>query len=424
MRQSIAIIGTGAAGLACGHFLNKSYDLTFYEQNDYVGGHANTAVIKESTETVYTDTAFIIFNDENYPLFSRLLRELDVAKISCSMGFSFRILPTGWEYNTKGLSWVPTNLRNLFDRKFLNLLKETRKFYLEATEIFREQHYHDYSIADYVTEKGYSDEFVHYYLIPIIAVVWSIPPKDMLAYPALMMIEFLKNHGAFQGIFGRKRWNTVKGGSRSYRDKVIEPFKSKIRLNCAVTKVTRQNGQAQVFDNHGQTQTFDRIILACHADQALRILGDAGELERDVLGSFRYSKNTAVLHTDHSLLPEKRSLWSGWNYLVEANDSDEISASFTYHMNKLQRVSKQRDYFVTINDTGRIDPNKILNEFQYEHPIFDLTAIRGQKKLALLNENDVTQFCGSYFKNGFHEDAFRSGIEVCRRITGEKIWED
>lgn len=420
---SLAIIGTGVAGMACGHFLHDKFDLTVFEQNDYVGGHANTAVIEEPDETVFTDTAFVIFNDQNYPLFNRLLTELDVPSITCPMGFSFKILPIGWEYNTKGLSWIPTNLKNLLDHRFFSLLRETGRFYREAIEIFHESKYQDYSIADYVTEKGYSHDFLHHYLIPIIAVVWSIPPKDMLDYPALTMIEFLKNHGAFQGIFGQKRWRTVKGGSGTYRDKLIAPFKNKILLRCAATRVTRNNGKVQISDRHGMTREFDHIIMAAHADQSLKLLSDPTDLEQKVLSSFRYINNKVILHTDTSIMPNKRHMWAGWNYLVENDNDGKPISSFTYYMNKLQKVSKHKDYFVTVNDTGQVDPAKILRENDYEHPIFDLTAINAQARLPQLNENGVTYFCGSYFKHGFHEDAFRSGLEVCRKITGESIWE-
>jgi len=421
-KPTVAVIGTGAAGMACGHFLHKDYQLTFFEQNDYIGGHANTAIIQGDAETVHTDTAFIIFNDENYPLFSRMLHELEVETLQCPMGFSIKILSNGWEYNTRGLSWTPTNLLQLFDWRFVKMLRETGRFYRQALEIYTEQKYHEYSIADYLKEKDYSDDFLHHYLIPILAVVWSIPPKDMLDYPALTMIEFLKNHGAFQGLTGRKRWSTVKKGSGSYRDKIIQPFKDQIEVGNAATQVTRNNGRAQVTDSRGKCREFDHLILAAHADQSLRLLADPSAQERTLLSNFRYSKNTVTLHTDKSLLPKRRYMWAGWNYLVEQKQG-ETASSFTYYMNDLQQVSKKTDYFVTVNDTGRINAENIIREYDYEHPIFDLPVIKAQPHLHELNENGVTFFCGSYFKYGFHEDAFRSGVEVCRKLTGKKIWE-
>ncbi len=419
-QSKIAIIGTGAAGMACGHFLHKNYDITLFEQNDYVGGHANTAILETNDETVYTDTAFVIFNEENYPLFTRMLKELDVASIQCSMGFSFKIMQTGWEYNSKGLTWIPTNLKNLLDPRFRKLLKETGRFYKEATEIYREKTYADYSIAQYLEEKGYSKDFIDFFLIPVIAVVWSIPPEDMLDYPALTMIDFLENHGAFQGLFGQKRWRTIKNGSQSYKQKLIAPFKDKIQLNNKVVSVKRQNGQASITDSAGQTHQFDRVILACHADQALALLTDPTADELLTLGAFRYNQSHIILHTDSAILPAKRSMWAGWNYLTEADGR----SSFSYYMNKLQRVSKKQDYFITLNDTGRINPDKILREYDYEHPIFDNAAVQAQADVPALNDNGISYFCGSYTRYGFHEDAFRSGVEVCRKITGEPIWAD
>ena len=422
-QKSIAIIGTGAAGMACGYFLHKKYNLTLYEQNDYIGGHANTAIVENQGETIYSDTAFVIYSAENYPLFNRLLNELNVPSIKCPMDFSLNVIPSGWEYNTRGLSYVPTNIKNLLEPKFRAMLKETGRFYRQATEIINDPVYHNYSIADYIKEKGYSKIFLENYLIPILAVVWSIPPNKMLDYPALTMIEFLKHHGAFQGMFGRKRWRTVFKGSGSYRDKITESFKGCIRTECAVTRVTRKKDKVEITDNQNQKSSYDKVIFACHADQVLRTLTDANPLELEVLGAFEYTQSTVVLHTDSSIMPKKRSLWAGWNYVADYDNNGILKSSFSYYMNKLQNVSQRHDYFVTVNPWGRIDENKILRQYEYEHPLFDMAAIDAQKNLPKLNDNGVSFFCGSYFGYGFHEDAFRSGVEVCRKITGEPIWE-
>lgn len=410
--------------MACGYFLHKDHDLTVFEQNDYPGGHANTAIIEEHDETVHTDTAFVIFNDENYPLFNRLLDELKVESIQCPMDFSINVVPSGWVYNTRGLSYVPTSLGNLVNADFRAMLRETGRFYREATEILDEPRYHDYSIARYVTEKGYSESFLKNFLIPILAVVWSIPPGEMLEYPALTMIEFLKNHGAFQGILGKKRWRTVARGSGSYRDRVIAHFRDRIRLGTAVTRVRSRSDGVEILDSSGNRQVFDRVILACHADQALRIIDDPTRRETELLGAFDYTKSKVLLHTDKSIMPENKRLWAGWNYIADIDSAGEMRSSFSYYMNKLQKVSKKRDYFVTVNPWGRIDPSLILREYDYEHPLFDLKAITAQPQLAELNQNGRRYFCGSYFRYGFHEDAFRSGVEVCRNITGLPIWED
>ncbi len=423
-QESIAIIGTGAAGMACGHFLHERFNITLYEQNDYIGGHANTAIIQNSDETVFTDTAFVIFNDENYPLFNRLLNELKVPSIRCPMDFSINVIPSGWTYNTRGLSYVPSNLKNLLIPEFRSMLRETGRFYKEAIEILNDPQYHQYSISDYVREKGYSDNFLNNFLIPILAVVWSIPPDEMLEYPALTMIEFLRNHGAFQGIFGKKRWSTVAKGSGSYRDKIIAPYKDRIKLQCSVSHVRRNKQNVDIIDSNGETKTYDRVIFACHADQALKILSDPSEQEKQALAAFQYTKSKVLLHTDESIMPENKRLWAGWNYIVDRDENGTLRSSFSYFMNKLQKVSKKQNYFVTVNPWDRIDPDKILREYNYEHPLFDLAAIQAQDQLPALNQNAHSYFCGSYFKYGFHEDAFRSAIEVCRTITGEPIWEN
>lgn len=409
--------------MACGHFLQAGYDLTFYEQNNYVGGHANTAIIEGDEETVYTDTAFVIFNDENYPLFNRLLNELKVESIRCPMDFSINVIPSGWEYNTRGLTYIPSNLTNLLDPRFRSMLKETGRFYKQATEIIHESHYHHYSIADYVKEKGYSENFLENFLLPILAVVWSIPPRKMLEYPALTMIQFLNNHGAFQGLFGRKRWRTVAKGSGSYRDKIIAPFKDRIRMQCAATCVTRAGVRIEITDSRGETLRYDKVIFACHANQALKCLVDPDPMEKEILGAFQYTASKVLVHTDSSIMPRNQRLWAGWNYYVDYGSDGEILSSFSYYMNKLQKVSRKKNYFVTVNPWGRIDERKILREYDYEHPLFDIHAIRAQQHLATLNENGRSYFCGSYFRYGFHEDAFRSGLEVCRNIAGKAIRE-
>ena len=241
-------------------------------------------------------------------MFNRLLKELDVASIKCPMDFSLNIIPSGWQYNTKGLSYIPTNPKNLLDPRFRAMLKETGRFYREAIQIVNEPRYHHHSIADYIKEKGYSDTFLNNYLIPILAVIWSIPPKEMLEYPALTMIQFLKNHGAFQGIFGRKRWRTVAKGSGSYRDKVIAPFKHRIQLKCTVNRIARQQGKVEIGDDSGQTNLYDRVIFACHADQALRCLADPTQQESEILGAFTYTPSKVLLHTDDNIMPPKKSL--------------------------------------------------------------------------------------------------------------------
>lgn len=421
-RPTVAIIGTGAAGLACGHFLHDRFDLTLYEKNDYVGGHANSVTVSYGGETVRFDTAFVVFNNAAYPLFMRLLEELKVPNRYCPMSFSFQIEPDGLQYMTHGLSYCFCDLKNLRSWRFLKMLFEMVKFHRQAREVLTEPQYRELSIAAYLSARGYSDDLLQRFLIPLIAVTWSLPPEEMLAYPVLTLVEFLDHHGALQGVMGRKHWRTVVNGSRSYVDRIAEPFRDRILMNRGVTRVRRGNGAVEVEDDRGERRRFDHLILACHADQALALLADPTPDERELLGRFRYHRSRVLVHTDTSLMPRNRRHWAGWNYHVEYDRDRRPRSSTTYHMNTLQKVSETTDYFVTFGDTSRVDTSKVLKALSYEHPIFDLAAIHAQAKLHTLHQNGRTFFCGSYFKFGFHEDAFRAGVEVCRALTGEPIW--
>ncbi len=265
-------------------------------------------------------------------------------------------------------------------------------------------------------EKGYSDNFFYKFLVPISSAVWSTPPDLMLKFPAVTLVRFFKNHG-FMGLKGHYQWRTVVEGSQRYREKILMPFKDKILLNNPVKEIRRQSSQVFVIDSRGEKREYDKIILASHADESLKILGDPTQQERDLLSKFTYQKNRATLHTDESMMPKEKRAWSSWNYRI-----GEKQPSTIYWMNNLQQVSEKKDYFVSINDSGEVDPSKVLWDSEYTHPIYNVDSIQAQKKLSELNKNGFVFFCGSYFKYGFHEDALISGIEVARVITGKSIW--
>lgn len=423
-KSKVAIIGTGAAGLACGYVLHKHYDITLYEQNDYVGGHANSVTAEHNGESVRFDTAFVVFNNVAYPNFIRILDELKVPSMYCPMSFSYQIMPKGLQYKTHGLTYCFCDLANITNLRFLRMLYEMFKFYRQAPKVLHDARYRNYSIQQYIRENNYSDEFLHDFLIPLIAVTWSVPPEKMLAYPIYTLIDFLAGHGALQGVTGGMHWRTVVNGSRSYVEKITALFPERIFTNRGVNRVSRRNGQVQITDVNGQQDRYDQVIFACHADQALAMLDDPSELEQRLLSKFQYSSSRVVVHTDSSLMPKKKRHWAGWNYYVRYRDAQDLNppSSFTYHMNTLQCVSKQNDYFVTIGDTSRVNEHTILREFLYQHPTFDVDAAQAQTELHLLNQNGHSFYCGSYFKFGFHEDAFRSGVEACRALAGESIW--
>ena len=418
---SIAIIGTGIAGMGCGHFLHRKHDITLFEQNDYVGGHTNTVTVDEDGMPIHIDTGFMVYNEVTYPNLTRLFRALDVPTVETSMSFSVQHVPSGIEYCGSGLSGLFGQRKNLLNPRFYRLLLHINRFNKEATEILDNPHYVDYTLKQYIAEKHYSGDFLQRYLLPMSSAVWSTPPEKMLDFPAVTLVRFFHNHG-FLGLGTQHQWRTVSGGSRVYRDLMIKPFLQRIRLRMPVRRVFRQAQEAVVETADGSRQTFDKVIFASHADQTLKMLTDASEQERRLLKEFKYQTNIATLHTDARVMPKNRRIWSSWNYRIETDASGAASPSTIYYMNSLQKVSRKKDYFVSIDDPGTVKPDQVLMRITYEHPLYTPLSAAAQAELTWLNETGPVYFCGSYFRYGFHEDAFTSAIRLCERITGENVW--
>ncbi len=418
---SIAIIGTGIAGMGCGHFLHRKFDITMFEQNDYAGGHTNTVTVDEDGIAIPIDTGFIVYNEVTYPNLTRLFRELDVRTTETSMSFSSQHVPSRLEFSGSGLSGLFGQRKNLFCPSFWRLLLAINRFNREAPEIIDDARYAGHTLSRYVAEKNYSEDFLNKYLIPMSSAVWSTPAEKMLNFPAMTLVRFFKNHG-FLGLDTQHQWRTVVGGSRSYRDRLIAPFRERIRLNSRVRSVARQNGGVVLETADGSRQAFDKVIFASHADQTLDMLADAGADERRLLGEFKYQRNTATLHTDSRVMPGHRRNWSSWNYRIEANADGVLIPSIVYYMNSLQRVSQKKDYFISIGDPGSVQPGRILKTIVYEHPLYTAGAVAAQKELRSLNKPGPVYYCGSYFRYGFHEDALTSAIEVSEDVRGGKVW--
>ena len=417
--ESIAIIGTGIAGMGCGHFLHNEYELDFYEQNSYVGGHTNTVNVQEEGKEIPIDTGFIVFNNITYPNLVRLFTELKVEVKPTNMSFGVQYLPTGLEYNSLNLF---AQKKNYFSISFWKMLFEIKRFYDEAEEVLTMEKYASYSLMDYAKEKNYSNAFIYKYVVPMSSALWSTPTDITLQYPVRALVHFFKNHGML-GINAQFQWYTVHNGSHQYRDKLIAPFKNRIRLNQRVKRVIREGGKAKVMTADGSEKTYDKVIFACDADQALRLIENPTALERRLLSPFDYQKNIATLHTDEAIMPKIQSTWSAWNYRVQEINGQHTSTT-VYDMNRLQQVSKNRNYFVSINDHGVIDQSKVLRTIEYEHPIFTPATAKSQLELHQLNENGVSFFCGSYFRFGFHEDAFTSAVQLCTRLLGRDPWRE
>jgi len=415
-----AIIGTGIAGMGCAHFLHPQDDLTIYEQNDYVGGHTNTVTVDEEGKPVYVDTGFMVFNFKTYPNLCKLFDEIKAPIKKTDMSFSVQHLPTGLEYSGSSMNHLFAQRKNIFNLKFIKMLMQVGRFNRESVKILDDPKYANYSIGQYVKEFGFGEEMLWKYLVPMSSAVWSTPMEQMLDFPAVTLIRFFLNHG-FLGLDTQHQWYTLVNGSQSYREILIKPFKDRIKTNCKAVKVVRENGKVIVRASDGSTETFDRVIIAAHGDQALNMLGNPTGEEQRLLSNFKYQYNKAVLHTDSSIMPKAKLAWSSWNYSINRKDGKLVPTTI-YWMNSLQQVSDKKDYFVSINPHDNIDPKKIIKELDYEHPLFDVPAFNAQAELHKLNETGPVYFCGSYFKYGFHEDAFASAVKLCGHLLRRGIY--
>lgn len=410
--QRLAIVGSGIAGMGCAHKLQHQYDITVFEEADYIGGHTNTIMLEEDGKPIYLDSGFMVFNYETYPNLTALFAEIGAPVMKTDMSFSVQFLPKKLEYSGSSLNHLFAQRKNLFNIPYLKMLMQINRFNMQSVEILDQPQYQHYSIGKFFKEFGYSDEMLWQYLIPMSAAVWSAPMEQILDFPAVTLIRFFKNHG-FLGLDTQHQWYTLENGSQAYREKLIAPFRDRIKVNQKIVSVRRlENGKVEVVNSEGAVYEFDKVIMASHADQTFQIVKDKTAQETALLSKFKYQLNKAVVHTDEAQMPEAKLAWSSWNYRVE-KQGEKLLPSTIYWMNNLQGVSKKTNFFVSINPTATLNPNKIVKEIDYYHPLFDVPAMQAQEQLTHLNETGPLYYCGSYFKYGFHEDAYKSAVDLC-----------
>jgi len=432
----LAIIGTGIAGLGCAHFLHRHFDLTLFEQSDYAGGHTNTVTAVEpgTGRPVPIDTGFMVFNHVTYPLLTRLFRELAVPTKPTQMSFSVRHAGSGLEFAGSSLNHLFAQRRNLFRPRFYRMLAAVNRFNREAVAALAlsssngldDPAVADETLGDYVRRRGYGEDFFHLYLVPMSSAVWSTPPALMLDFPAASLLRFFHNHG-FLGLDTQHPWWTVEGGAKTYVEKISGPWRDRLRLGSAATRIVRSPRGVTVMTSTGTAQQFDQVILACHGDQALRLLVEPTADETRLLGEFKYQPNVATLHTDPTVMPRTRLAWSSWNYEINRDPATGgISTATHYWMNSLQGVSDRENYFVTINRPEAIAPDKVLRRIAYEHPLFSLGALRAQAGLPALNAaargTTGTFFAGAWQRYGFHEDGLLSAHRLSELLLGRDPW--
>lgn len=419
-KVKIAIIGTGISGLGAAYLLHPHHEITLYEANDYIGGHSRTVEVDTGTESVAVDTGFIVFNHRNYPQLKGLFHHLGVPVEKSDMSFGVSIR-NGWlEYGTRRLFHLFAQKRNLFRPAYWQMLRDILRFNREAKRYLEAEP--SVTMQQCLDELGMGEWFRRYYLLAMGGAIWSCPPEQMLTFPAATFIRFFDNHGLLT-VSDQPQWHTVSGGSREYVKRLTAPFADRIRLSSPVSKVTRQMGGVTVHDHAGETENYDQVIFACHADETLAMLDNPSEQEQTILGAFRYQPNRVVLHSDKSFMPHRRQSWASWVYLAEETEDRSSAISLSYWMNNLQNLPRKTPIIATLNPAREPKAVTLHDEVTFSHPVFDAGAIAAQAQLPSLQGQHNSWFCGAYHRYGFHEDGLMSGIEVATRLGGQVPWQ-
>ena len=403
----IAVVGSGISGLASAWLLSQAHDVVLFEANDYLGGHTHTHPIELAGQRYAVDTGFIVHNPAHYPLLTRLFRALGVATQPTTMSFSVHNARTGLEYNAATLDTLFCQRRNLVSPRFLGMVRDLFRFYRQAPAL-REGDGPGPGRGEWLQANGYGAAFRDEHLVPMASALWSSPPEQILAFPARYLVQFMANHQMLQ-VSGRPEWRVVRGGSSTYVSALRARWQVQERLRCPVRSVTR-DAHGVIVDSVVGSERFDRIVLACHSDQALALLGDASDAERDVLGAIAYQPNDVVLHTDASLLPRHRKAWAAWNAFVPGTPGAPCTVS--YCMNLLQGLRSPEPFVVTLNRSEAIDPAKVLRRLHYQHPVYNAVSVAAQRRKDRIQGRNHTWFAGAYWGWGFHEDGMRSAVDV------------
>ena len=407
----IAVVGSGISGLSAAWLLSRQHEVVLYESNDYLGGHTDTHRVEVDGRSLDVDTGFIVHNPTNYPLLTRLFDELGVACQPTTMGFSVQDARSGLEYNATSLDALFCQRRNLASLRFWGMLRDLVRFYREAPALL-DADGPGPTLGDYLDAGGHGAAFRDQHLVPMASALWSSPASGVLGFPAKYLVQFMANHHMLQ-LAGRPQWRVVRGGSQRYVEAMSARWDVQVRLNAPVRGIARDDDGASVRCDTG-SERYDQVVLACHGDQALALLDDASDAERDILGAIAYQPNDTVLHTDASLLPRHRKAWAAWNAHLPADPAQACTVSYCMHL--LQGLAGDTPLVVTLNRTDAIDPARILGRRSYRHPVYTHAAVASQARRHAIQGVRRTWFAGAYWGWGFHEDGMRSGVEVARAL--------
>lgn len=432
--MKIAIVGSGISGLAVAHALKGQAALTLFEAGDYFGGHTHTVDVtlpdaSGHPVTQGVDTGFLVYNERTYPQLIALFEQLGVATAKSDMSFSVQVPDAG---KGRALEWSGSNLaslfaqkRNLLNPRFLGMLADLLRFNKLCTRIAEQGVDAELMqpLGEFLLQHRFGAAFRDWYFLPMLGCIWSCPTDQMLQFPVATMIRFCHNHGLIQ-VANRPQWHTVAGGARHYVDQILSGIADK-RLNTAVRLIERDAAGVRIVTDRG-AERFDQVVLATHSDQALALLREPSALERELLGAIRYQPNRAVLHTDVSVMPQRRRAWAAWNYERAADDGRESArVCLHYWLNLLQPLPFAQDVIVSLNPVREIDPARIIGEYEYAHPVFDLAAIRAQQRLGELQGRQHSWFCGAWTGYGFHEDGLKSGLAVAAGLQQQlQAWRE
>ncbi len=410
----IAIVGAGISGLVVAHLLERGHEITVFEAGGYAGGHTNTIKVDTATETHYVDTGFIVFNDRNYPNFERLLKRLGITWQPSTMTFSVSDGVGDFEYSGGSLNGLYAKRAHLVTPWFQRMVADLARFNRAVRKLLL-GHGEGPSLREWLDEQAFSQMFIERLIVPQASAVWSADPRQMWSFPARFLAEFFDHHGML-GFRGRPKWATIPGGSVRYVEAVTRPLGDRLRLHTPVEAVTRHADHVLVKGRGCEPERFDEVVLATHSDQALAVLQDASEAEREILGAIPYQPNEAVLHTDVRMLPRRQRAWASWNYhlLPEPRGCTTV----TYDMNRLQALRSEHQFCVTLNRTDEIDPEKVIRKIAYAHPVYTAAGVRAQARVGEISARNHTHFCGAYWGWGFHEDGVVSGLRVAERLGG------
>jgi predicted NAD/FAD-binding protein len=408
----IAIVGAGVSGMVAAHLLHRDHEIVVFEASDYAGGHSNTIRVDTPEQTHHVDTGFMVFNDRNYPSFERLLAQLGVKSQPSDMSFGVSDGRGDFEYNSSSPNGLFAKRAHLATPWFHRMIADLLRFNRAARELLNGGD-GDVSFGDWLVRGKFSEAFVQRLIVPQVCAVWSADPRQMWSFPARFLAEFFDNHGML-ALRGRPCWRTVTGGSERYVQALIDPWRDRLRLGAPVHGIERSEEGVFVSSRGAEVERFDEVVIATHSDQALALLADASDREREILGAMPYQDNEAVLHTDTCMLPRRRRAWASWNYHLL--DESEDRATVTYHMNRLQSLQADRELCVTLNRTAAIDPAKVIRKIPYAHPVYTDAGIRAQARREEISARNRTHYCGAYWGWGFHEDGVVSGLAVAEHF--------